>query len=351
LETIRRIDKERFSIHLVCLWESSWMKTNPLPYPIIKLGYRGLTKPNLPIVLYRLRKVLKENRIQLLQTFFWDSLFVAFLTKLLYPKIAVISCRRDIGLGQTRMPWYHDLYGLALPIVNKTFTGVLCNSENVRRHVVQKERISPDKVSIIRNGIELITGSSVCPEVFRDGAKKVWITLAASMTPVKRIDILLLAAALLKNRGHGDSIGVLLLGDGPLRPLLERMCVELGIDQMVSFIGSVKNVGEYISRCDICVLCSDAEGLSNSILEYMACGKPIIATAVGGNSELVDDRNGIMVPPGNAAAVADALEHLIQNEAERARMGMASTRILQESYSWQRTIGQLQHYYCDIVGK
>ena len=114
-------------------------------------------------------------------------------------------------------------------------------------------------------------------------------------------------------------------------------------------MGSVDNVTSYLQYSDIGVLCSDKEGLSNAILEYMACGLPVVATDVGGNSELVDKDNGFLVPPGDPPALAKALYSLIESTELRRRMGAASLDKVKQNYTWEKVIPLWEEYYEGLV--
>ncbi|NVN91796.1 MAG: glycosyltransferase [Desulfuromonadales bacterium] len=352
LETIKRLDKESFSVHLVCLFQSEWMTDNPLPCPCIVLGYRGLLKVNFPSVVCQLRDFIKGLDIHIVQTFFEDSIFVAYFAGVLArPQPVLISSRRDMGLGNNNQPWYHKLYGMLLPFVNRSFNGIISNSEQVRQYVAVREKVPLEKIKVIRNGVALHDVPESTPNIFRKYKDVIWIGLAASLTPVKRHDLLLQALAILKDRDLTKTVRVLLLGEGPERDTLERQCNQLQIDDVVHFIGVVRDVSRYLHQLDICVLCSDREGLSNAILEYMACGKPVIATAVGGNTELVNDQNGILVPPDDPVALSNALAELIVNEKKRKAMGIASLAIVKRQFSWQTSMAELEGYYLNMVGK
>ena len=352
LETITRIDRTHFSPYLVCLWKSEWMANNALPCPCTVLNYKGLLKPGLPAVVLRLRRLIRKEQIDIVQTFFTDSIFVAFLANLIsHPAPAFLSSRRDMGLGEHSEPWYHKFFALALPFVNRYFTGLISNCEQVRQYVAVREKVSLEKIKTIMNGVDLPDSTEVIPPVFKhNDADIVWIGLAASLTPVKRHDILLKAFAILGSRDLPKPVHLVLLGEGPERNTLENLCSKLGLENAVHFLGAVTNIVSYLRNIDICVLCSDREGLSNAILEYMACGKPVVATAVGGNIELVNDRNGILVPPGDPIALADALYKLVMDGDKRIAMGDVSLQRVREEFSWDRAISELEDYYRQLVG-
>ena len=350
LETIKRLDRRFFQPHLICLRTSDWMLSNKLPCPYSVLEYKGFIKFGFIGVLKRLKKLISKNKIDIMQTFFEDPIFVAFCGEVLsrsYPLL--LSSRRDMGLGIENQPWYHSIFSVLKPFVNRRFSGIIANCDQVRQYVIDTEKTAIDKIKIIRNGVEIPKKSKKSPQIFNLHEADIWIGMVASLTPVKRHDILLHALVKIKSVLPALKIKVLFLGEGQERFKLEFMAKQLRVDDSICFIGAVPDVDSFLWDIDIGVLCSDREGLSNAVLEYMACGLPIVATAVGGNIEIVSDKNGICVPPGNAEKLADALVKLIENKPLRKKLGEASLSIIRQSYSWNRTMYDLESYYKSIL--
>ncbi len=326
------------------------MRNNTLPCDCRVLGYRGFLKANFLKVIRKLADLIHEHEINILQTFFEDSIFVGLLGKTISRSpVVLLSSRRDIGLGLKNRPWYHSLYRLVLPLVNRYFDGIITNSERVKRYVSAKERVNPEKIKVIYNGIDIPYAPSTNPLLFLSIPETTWIGVVASLTPVKRHDVLLRAISELHRKNSDLDFKVLLLGDGPERQKLKQLANSLRIKDRIHFEGAVKNVFDYLYNIDIGVLCSDREGLSNAIMEYMACGLPVIATSVGGNVELVDERNGVLIPPDDHLALADALERLITQPELRKQMGKASLKKIRDNFSWQKTMTTLEAYYSSLT--
>ena len=347
LRTIEKLDRKKFKPYLVCLWRSSWMDRNQLPCPVKVLGYRGFIKSNISCVFSELKRFVSEEDIRIVHVFFMDSIFVAFFTWRNEKELPIlISSRRDIGLGNE--PWYHAAYDLLLPFVNRRFKAVVANSRNVGRHVIEKERLKTEKVRIIYNGIDIERDSPASIPGGTSKGKVVRIALLANLKVVKRIDIFLEAFRILRRTVNGIRIEGLILGDGPEREKLKAMAIRLGIEKDVLFAGEVSDVFFHLRKMDIGVLTSDREGLSNAILEYMACGLPVVATAVGGTPELIDCDNGICVPPGDPGALAEAIRRLVSAPELRQSMGLRSLEKAKSQFSWERTISDLQSLYTEL---
>lgn len=350
LETIRRLDPERFAPCLICLSSSEWLAQNEIPCFCLVLGYQGFIKWSFPGVIKKLVDVIRERRLQIIQTFFEDSVFVGFLAKIFSGNQAVLlSSRRDMGLGRVNQPWYHTLFTMTLPYINRYFEGIVANSEQVRLYVAQREKTKSDKIKVILNGVSIPDKSSDPPTIFLTKSKVVWIGMVASLTPVKRHDVLIRAAAELRFLGVQQEFRVLLLGEGSELDRLKSLVAEFDLENQIYFTGVVKTVSAYLQNLDIGVLCSDREGLSNAILEYMSCGLPVVATAVGGNIELVNEENGIRCPAGDYLAVARALQKLIEDSQLRETLGAGSLRKIKRSFSWSKTIAETESYYQSFV--
>ena len=291
LETIKRIDKAQFDVSLFCLRSTAWLRENTLPCPCTVLGYKGFLDISFPAVVNRLKLLMTEKQIDLLHVFFEDSIFVAYLAvKFSRLRPVLLSSRRDMGLGQQNQPWYHRLFPLVLPSVNKVYTGIVCNSEQVKEYVAKREKTPREKIKVIYNGVAFSPITEHKPAVFVDNPADVWIAIVASLSPVKRHDVLIKALARLRADLDGVKIGILFLGKGREKENLIQLARKENVQDFVHFEGAVQNVSEYLQHVDIGVLCSDREGLSNAILEYMAGGLPVVATAVGGNTELVSKK-------------------------------------------------------------
>jgi glycosyltransferase involved in cell wall biosynthesis len=149
--------------------------------------------------------------------------------------------------------------------------------------------------------------------------------------------------------GRGVSCVGVIAGDGPLRAALEARAAALGLSDRVRFLGHCLDVERVFAALDIFVLSSTSEGLSNTILEAMATGLPVVATRVGGADELVDvGRTGLLVPPADADALAGALEDLVAQEARRTSMGSAGRHVADERFGVDRMLRDYTNLYCRI---
>lgn len=182
------------------------------------------------------------------------------------------------------------------------------------------------------------------------GEEDVLLFYAAEFNKNKNQRLLIEALALLA--GELPRVRLLLAGDGPLRPACETLAERLGIRARVDFLGFRSDIAEWLPACDIAVASSLREGLPVNVLEAMACGLPVVATSNRGHRELVrSGRNGYLVPPGDAARMAERIRRLAVNARERAAFGAAGRAIAAADYGLDKVLAQLRAIYASILGE
>jgi glycosyltransferase involved in cell wall biosynthesis len=174
------------------------------------------------------------------------------------------------------------------------------------------------------------------------------IAAAGTLKPVKGYDVLLRALALLARRGTGFEF--LLAGEGPQRKHLEKMALDLGLADSVRFLGGVGDVPGLFASAHVVVHPSYREGLSNSILEAMGEGVPVIASRVGGSPELVrDGETGLLVPPGCPTSITRALQKLLADCELRTRLGTAGLAFVRKLCSVADNVRQYEDIYASLL--
>jgi glycosyltransferase involved in cell wall biosynthesis len=170
------------------------------------------------------------------------------------------------------------------------------------------------------------------------------VVTVANLRSEKAHEVLLHAAAHLLPR-HRD-LRYLIVGDGPRRAELKRLATSLGLDSRVTFMGHREDVPALLARADLFVLPSRSEAFPNGAMEAMAAGLPVIASRVGGLLDLIEDgRTGILVPPGDVAALAAAIEPLVLNPARAFALGSAAREEIARRYSFERMVGAFERLY------
>ncbi len=171
---------------------------------------------------------------------------------------------------------------------------------------------------------------------------------AASLVPRKGLDVLIDALALLEARGLAPRTWI--AGEGPMRALLEERAQRAALDARVTFLGARNDVPDLIAAADVFVHPAHREGLGIAALEAMALARPVVASRVGGLAEsVVDGRTGILVPPGDARALADALERVLRDGALRAALGNAGPARVAEGFLAEQMVEKYEHLYRDVL--
>jgi glycosyltransferase involved in cell wall biosynthesis len=201
---------------------------------------------------------------------------------------------------------------------------IVAVSGKVRDDILMYDHIPSDKVEVIHNGVDIDIFSNKDGKVkkseFGIQEDAVVIGTVGRLAEAKGQRYLLEALAVLKDRF--PMVRLLIAGDGPLRKDLEGYAETLGIKQNVLFLGIRRDIPALLSVMDIFVLPSLWEGLPNALLEAMAGSRPIIATDIPSFREIIDSKDvGILIPPGDSAALAEALRVLLEDRNKREAMG------------------------------
>ncbi|MBA2244152.1 MAG: glycosyltransferase [Gemmatimonadetes bacterium] len=150
---------------------------------------------------------------------------------------------------------------------------------------------------------------------------------------------------------HRDARFVI-VGDGPLREPLQQLAGELGLDGALHFAGLQHEVRPYLSAMDLYLMSSDFEGLPVALLEALSIRLPVVSTAVGGFPELIESgRNGLLVPPGDPGALADAVTRLLADGALRESIAAAGRRTVEERFSVRRMVAELESLYEGVLAR
>jgi glycosyltransferase involved in cell wall biosynthesis len=180
-------------------------------------------------------------------------------------------------------------------------------------------------------------------------AQEKWIVLVGNMHSDVKGHPWLIAAAAVISREFPQTRFVL-VGDGERRKDFERQVEELGMGEHFSFLGRRDDVPRILSCCDIGVLPSQAEGLPNAVLEYLAAGLPTVASRVGGNAEIVQDgKTGLLVPPQDSSTLAEAVLRLMRNPDNADILGKNGREYVATHFSFQQMLEHTDQLYTELL--
>ena len=343
------VESGRFKVHLACLSPEGVLRDsiNDLDLgEIPSFPLNSFTDRNAVRQLRRFVRWLKSSRIDILHTHdFYTNVFGMAGGGIARLPVRVASMRETAGMRSAAQKQVQRVaYSMAHHVV--------ANSNAVREKLIG-DGVAPEKVSVIYNGLDVrrlattlsraesLSVLGLPPEI----EARRFISIVANMRhEVKDYPMFLRSARRVKDAVRDAAF--LLAGEGELSDSLRGLAGELGINDSTFFLGRCERVAELLAVSEICVLSSKAEGFSNSILEYMAAGRPVVVTDVGGAREVVaEGETGYLAPSGDDAMMAERLIALLQ-DPERARaLGAKGKRVVEEKFSCGAQLAHTQSLY------
>ena len=302
--------------------------------------------------LRRFVRLLKEWNIDIVHTHdFYTNIFG--ITGAALARVPVrIAARRESAVRSTKQRFVErSAYRLAHAVV--------ANCEEVRSQLIA-EGVPANKTVTIHNGLDL--QRVALPVDFNRGQALNSFNLPADKN--YRF-VTILANLRIELKDHPTFLRAakrvleaipetrfILAGEGELTTPLRDLAAELGLAEAALFVGRCGRVAELLELSDICVLSSKAEGFSNSILEYMAAGRPVVATDVGGAREaVVEGETGYLVPSGDYEALAARIIELLRDPARASAMGTRGRQIVEENFSSEAQLQRTLDLYGDLLAR
>jgi glycosyltransferase involved in cell wall biosynthesis len=311
----------------------------PAPCPIYVLPLKRTYDWTAIRCAFALKKFLRVQRVQLVQTFFESSDLWAGLISKAMSGAKLVWSRRDMGILRKRR------HAIAYRLMAGMPDMVFAVSEQVRRHCIEVDGIDPARVETVYNGVDVgHWDADVYPE---KPAGEGVVTAVGNIRRVKGHDLLIRAAAMIAPRFPGVTFSVAgAVLEEDYFAQLKELVTELGLEGRFLFLGGISDPRKHLAGSDIFVMPSRSEGFSNAVIEAMVAGLPVVATDVGGNSEAVEDGvNGFIVPVENADALAKAIEKLLDNPARARNMGAAGQAIAAVKFTSESMMRQISGVY------
>ena len=241
-------------------------------------------------------------------------------------------------------------------MLNNHFTRVVAVSQEMKNTLIQKYGFKEEKVEVIYNGIPIPFAQRSMPSAPCSVPSSFHIGTVGRMVPVKDFNLFLEIAAEIMEQINSNfefrisnfkNIHFSILGDGPLKDKLTQKAKDLKIDNCVEFLSPMPDPMPYYQSLDLYLNTSLHEGIPLSILEAMACGKPVVAPKVGGIPEIIShEENGVLIEAREPKKIADSCLRLMQDEDLRKNLGEDASKRIAEYFSNSKMAGCYQRLYC-----
>ncbi|MFX0195390.1 MAG: glycosyltransferase family 4 protein [Candidatus Hodarchaeota archaeon] len=300
------------------------------------------------------RYIIQKNKIDLIHAHLaFPSGIVASLFKLIEKKPSLVTIQGgDVG---DYAEFTGKFYGVLTPFIKLGLRGadrVHVVSTDLKKKIVSFD-YSPDNIHLVPNGVDFsrfsprINGRNVRKHYKIDGP----IILSVSrLVPKNGLDTLIQAFKIVKETYHDTYL--MIVGEGYLKSQLERMVKKLNLENNTIFVGYVRHdlIHHFYAAADIFVRTPVDEGFGIVFIEAMASGVPVVATNVGGITDIIQNKkNGILIPPNDPYKLAEVLNRLLQNEQMRKKLGYSGRDSCQDKYNWDSICSSIMKIYKIIL--
>jgi glycosyltransferase involved in cell wall biosynthesis len=351
LQTIRLLPKEQFRCSLITfkIDQSSDLFRN-LPCSHYVYSLERTYDWNAMRTAIAIRKFMREEKVQIVHTFHETSDLWGGLVARMWRGPSLVSSRRDMGI--LRRPKHTIAYRLMNRFPDLVFTV----SEQVRRYCIETDRLPPERVLTLYNGLEFgkictTNGIEDLADVLQiDQGTRVVVTVG-HIRRVKGIDVLVETAARVMK--EFPNVVFLVVGrdcEPSYLKDVEARIRELSLQSKVRFLGEMNNIHSLLKLSTLFFLPSRSEGFSNALIEAMACGRPAVVTNVGGNPEAIEDgRTGYIVESEDAEAASDRIVRLLRDPMKANVMGTEAKKVAEAKFTADAMIQNLITHYQRVV--
>ena len=298
----------------------------------------------------KLRRLVAEEQFDVIHTMFPSSDLWAGPIAKFGSRARLVSGRRDLGI--VRSP-KHDV---AYRWLRNHYDQIQAVSEAARQACIDRDGLTPERVFTVHNGIETDRLNSIEPMPDMAAAfglnprGQTVVTSSGKLWSYKGVDVLIRAAALVCQQLPETNFLIAGWAGNDYAREMQELIQSLGLENNVKLIGRVPGIISILKASDIFCLLSRSEGLSNALLEAMACGLPCVATDVGGNPEVVDHgSSGFLIGNEDSAAAAGRILDLLHDPALRASMGRSGRLRAEEHFSVDAMVSKVSSLYSTML--
>jgi L-malate glycosyltransferase len=351
----RQLDRSRFDLAFACLrrWGPFVDELSELGIPLDEYPVATFRSVHALTQQARLARQIARNRIDIVHAYnFYGNVFAVPPARLMAP--VVIASIRD------RSPYLTALQKRVQRYACHFADRILVNAEAVKDWLITEEGYDPTNIVVIRNGVDMarFDGAPAGERIRREFGLPTdsrLVVVVSRLARLKGIEQFLHAASALKAR-YAD-VRFLIVGEpSPPDPAylreLHQLAETVGVTDRVTFTGRRSDIPAVLSAATVAVMPSLNEALSNALLESMAAAAPVVATRVGGTPEAMSDGDtGLLVPPGDVAAIVEAVSRLLDDRELACRLGGAARTQITERFSVDRMVHATEDLYADLLAR
>jgi glycosyltransferase involved in cell wall biosynthesis len=343
VEIACRLPRHRWDVRAACLRAEGPLRARLEQAGIQpwSCGAGALWTPRAAAALLRLARRLRGERIGIVHTFDFYSNIMGVLAARA-AGVPVVASQRNLGT-RNRTPARRGMSRLVLALADR----VIANSTAVAAWLQRERLVRADKIDVVVNGVDTTRFRRADREASalrqHGDVGRMVIGTVANLRPEKGLLHLVTAAAFIRDR---YDTRVAIWGEGRTRPELAAAVRDLGLDDVVALCGSTEQPERALADLDVFVQPSLTEATSNILLEAMAMALPIVATDVGGTPALIEHEvTGLLVPPGDSAAIAKAVIRLVETPELGARLGAAARSRVRARFGMGRMVTEVEAVY------
>lgn len=344
---LEKLDRSTFSPVLCVLYTSEWLEKY---FDHCPLHILNMTSFRHPLTLYRYWRFvhfLKAEKIDIVYSLFKEGMRVGISAAKLAGIRHTIAARRSQGY------WMTSLDLKVTKLLNRWVNLIISNALNTRVWVAEREGFPIKNIEVVHNGIDLDPFIHIPDDtcwryraILAIPEEAPVIGIVANLRPVKAIDMFIRSAQLIKKAIPNAHF--VIVGEGELKEDLKKLAGDLELTDFVHFLGRRHDIPFILTTFDVGVLTSKSESFSNTIVEYLAAGLPVVCTDVGGAREAVEDGvNGFVVPADDCSAMTEKIVDILKNCKAKA-LGEASRRKAEESFSLTTMMTKYENIFSTI---
>lgn len=345
----KNLDKDRYNVKTVCLYGSGAVADMLEQSGIEVISVRMKNRYDILSAL-KMRRLFKDWRTDVIYTALFDANIWGCVMSKLSGVPVIITTRWSVDV------WKKKKHVMAEKLAEKAACGVIINSRAGLDFNIENNYVDMRKAILIRSATDLKRfdpGTSGAPVRKEYGISEDEFVVGsiAQLTAQKGFDYFIRAAAIVNKAV--SNVSFFIVGEGRENCALSRLAEELGLKGKVHFTGLRRDIPQVLSAFDVSVLAScEREGLSNTIIESMAMAKPVVATNVGGNSELVQNGiTGYLTAPKDAEALASSIITLLKDADLRKKMGSEARKRAEKDFSLDREVEELESVIENFVSQ